>query len=65
MTDNWLCWLYQYGIGGAVFFTTLGLAATTGALRLGNRTDRWLLGVLVIGYFGFMAVHGIWIAATQ
>ena len=65
MTETWLCWLYQYGIGGVVFFGTLGLAISTGALRWTQRRDRRLLVVLVAGFFAFLAIHGIWIVATQ
>ena len=64
MAENWICWLYQYGVGGLVFFGTLTLATWTQALRPANRADRWLLALLVSGFFAFAAIHGFWIAAV-
>jgi hypothetical protein len=42
MTEKWIPWLYQYGVGGFFFVATLWLAARADALRLNNNRDRWL-----------------------
>ena len=34
MSDAWLPWLYQYGVGGIVFFVTIALVLRAGALPL-------------------------------
>lgn len=62
MPEKWLPWLYQYGVGGLVFFLSLWAAIRGGALKPKSETDRKLLIVLVAGYFAFLAVHGLWIA---
>lgn len=61
MSDIWIPWIYQYAVGGAIFFGSLFLAWRSGALRLGDRNDRRLCTVLVGGYFLLMAFHGAWI----
>ncbi len=65
MTGNWLCWLYQYGLGGLLFLGILGSAVQTRALRLDSPSDRRLLIILLIGFFAFLTIHGLWIAAVQ
>ncbi|MGH7771149.1 MAG: hypothetical protein ACREQA_02800 [Candidatus Binatia bacterium] len=65
MAERWIPWLYQYGVGGLIFFATLWLVIRTGALQPRNRTDRWLLTLLLAGFFVFLAVHGLWIAAIH
>jgi hypothetical protein len=63
MTEPWLPWLYQYGVGGAVFFGTIALVLSSGALPLTVRANRLILGALVLGYFALATIHGLWIAA--
>jgi uncharacterized membrane protein len=65
MTNVWICWIYQYGVGGLVFFGTLVLALRAGALRLEQAIDRRLLTLLVAGYFLMAALHGVWIVAVE
>lgn len=64
MTSPWICWLYQYAVGGVFFFGALGLAVYSGAARLKDTPDRRLLGVLLGGYFALAALHACWIAAV-
>jgi hypothetical protein len=59
----WLPWLYQYGVGGAIFFATIVLVIRSGALPLSIRANRRILAALVLGYFALMAIHGLWIAS--
>lgn len=61
MTENWLCWIYQYGVGGLLFAGALALAWSRRVLRPADPADRKLLATLVAGYFAFAVVHGLWI----
>ena len=65
MADKWIPWLYQYGVGGLIFFATITLAIRSRALRLADRADRRLLAVLLAGFFMFLAIHGLWIAVVR
>jgi cytochrome bd-type quinol oxidase subunit 1 len=64
MTSPWLCWLYQYAVGGVLFFGALILALRASALRLDEARNRRLLAVLLGGYFVLAAIHAGWIAAV-
>jgi hypothetical protein len=64
MTGPWICWLYQYAIGGVVFFGALGLAVWTGAAQLEVARNRRLVALLFVGYFALAAIHAGWIAAV-
>jgi len=64
MTSPWVCWLYQYAVGGALFFGALILALRSGALRLDQTRNRWLLAALLGGYLVLALVHAGWIAAV-
>ena len=64
MSDAWLPWLYQYGVGGIVFFVTIALVLRAGALPLSVPANRRILAALVVGYFALAAIHGLWIAAV-
>lgn len=63
MPEKWIPFLYQYGVGGLLFFVTLWAAKRSGALKLDNYADLRLLAMLVGGFFAFLAIHGLWIAA--
>lgn len=65
MTGPWLCWLYQYAVGGVLFFGVLGLAIWAGAAPLNGARNRRLLLILLGGYFALAALHASWIAAVQ
>lgn len=64
MAAKWVPWLYQYSVGGLLFFATLWAAMRCGALRREDFSDRWLLRILVAGFFAFLVVHGFWIVAV-
>ncbi len=59
--DAWLPWMYQYGVGGLLTGATLILSLKTGALDLDRKGDKRLMRFLLLGYFGFCALHAIWI----
>ena len=61
MDENWICWLYQYGIGGAVFFSTIFIAKKTGAFPKGELERKNLSKTLILGYVFFLSVHAAWI----
>lgn len=64
MPGPWICWLYQYAVGGALFFGALGLAVRSGAASLSLPRDRRLIAVLLVGYFALALIHAGWIAAV-
>ena len=64
MTSPWICWLYQYAVGGVLFFGALGLAVHSGAARLEEPRNRRLVVALLGGYFALAALHASWIAAV-
>lgn len=64
MNEQWLCYVYQYGVGGVFFFGSIVLAVKSGAHVLTDRINRSVVAGLVIGYFAFMLIHGLWIASS-
>ncbi|MCU0960425.1 MAG: hypothetical protein MUF48_09995 [Pirellulaceae bacterium] len=64
MISPWICWLYQYAVGGALFFGALGLAVFSDAVRLEKPRDRWLVVTLLAGYVALAVLHASWIAAV-
>jgi len=64
MTSPWICWLYQYAVGGVLFFGALGLAVYSGAAQLEEARNRRLVAALLAGYFALAALHASWIAAV-
>lgn len=60
METNWLQIAYQYGLGGIFFTVTLYLVFKQGGARLDNPEDRWMLKILIAGYFGYLTMHTLW-----
>ncbi len=60
MPDNWLQIGYQYILGGLFFAITLYLAFKEKGSSLENPEDRWMLRILIGGYFGYLAMHVAW-----
>jgi len=60
MVTNWLQIAYQYGVGGLFFAATLWLVFRQGGASLKSRQDRWLLRVLLAGYFGYLIANIAW-----
>ena len=55
-----LALLYQYGIGGSLFFASLFLAFQTGALQWDNLKNRILVVSMTLGLLLFAATHAAW-----
>ena len=65
MDGPWLAWLYQYGIGSAVFFSSLFVAFRSGAVGWHSSKNRILVVSLVFGLLLFAAIHAVWIFMLQ
>ena len=61
MSEPWLAWLYQYGIGGGIFALSLILLFRTGAVRRHHLKSRIVVLTMVAGLTIFAAIHAIWI----
>ncbi|MAV15274.1 MAG: hypothetical protein CMG08_00465 [Candidatus Marinimicrobia bacterium] len=59
--QTWLPFLYLYGVGGIAFFLGLGLIIRTKALRSSFYEHKIWLGILLYGFFFYMAIHAIFI----
>ncbi len=57
---NWWQILYQYGLGGVFFVVTLVLCFAERGSSLDHPEDRWMLRLLIGGYFGYLAFHVLW-----
>lgn len=55
MDDALLTYLYQFGLGGAIYFASVWLLARAGALGRDARARRRWIGVLLLA-FGLYAV---------
>ena len=55
-----LAFLYQYGIGGTLFFASRFLAFQTGAIRWDNLKNRILVVSMTLGLLLFAASHAAW-----
>lgn len=61
MSDPWLAWLYQYGIGGGLFALSLVVLFRVGAVRWRNLKNRIVVAMMVTGLLLFAAIHATWI----
>lgn len=60
MTESpWFPYLYQYCIGGTVFFSAIFIALRKRALQLSFKRDRNLLLQLVAGFILYAALHAL------
>ncbi len=55
---TWLPYLYQYAVGGIIFFLGFWLIWKSGAANRQRRSDRFWLYALLFGFVWFMALHG-------
>ena len=65
LSDNWFAWFYQYLFGGLFFFGSLWVTLRAGTVYKGLRADRWIIWVLVIGFFLFAGIHLVWIFSVE
>lgn len=61
----WLPFIYDYGVGGLLFATTIYLGIRVGAIDLTRPVDRRTLVLTVVGFLLFASVHAIWIAIAS
>lgn len=61
MSDPWLAWLYQYGIGGGLFALSLMVLFRAGAVRWHNLKNRIVVFMMITGLVLFAAFHAAWI----
>ncbi len=57
----WMPLIYQYTVGGIVFFGAIILALRVKAISLSNKGDRATVGLLVLGFILFFSFHLIMI----
>jgi len=60
MATNWVQIAYQYGLGGLFFAVSLYLCFKAEGSTLSHPEDRWMLKVLLGGYFGYLLMHTLW-----
>lgn len=65
MDGPWLAWLYQYGIGGALFSFSLFVVFRSGAVRWHSSKNRILVISMILGLLLFAAIHAVWIFVLQ
>jgi hypothetical protein len=56
--------VYQYAVGGIVFFGTIILAAKVRAISLSNKSDRSTVVLLISGFILFFLFHLIMILVS-
>ena len=62
---NWAQLSYQYIVGGIFFFVTVYLCFRPGGNTLKNPSDRRSFIYLMIGFFGYLAFHTVWIILAR
>ena len=58
--ENWLSFLYLYGVGGLLFSIPILLSIKKKSLSLKKTKDRRLLGMLIFGYVFYFVLQGGW-----
>ncbi|NLH16328.1 MAG: hypothetical protein GX455_07105 [Phycisphaerae bacterium] len=62
---NWLQVIYQYTMGGIFFVVTLSLCLYFRAADLKNRSDKKAVIYLILGFFGYLIFHVVWIVLAS
>ena len=57
--DNWLPFIYLYGVGGILFFTGLILIKRSKSINLQLKRHRFWYRTLIFGFLYFMFMHFI------
>ena len=57
----WTSYLYKYGFGAIFFFIGVFLTLKSGACNLKRGQDRFWFRFLILGFFWYLAMHGLWI----
>ena len=62
--NNWLPFIYLYGVGGMLFLFGLVFLRKTGAIDIKKKRHRFWFRTLIFGYFYFFFMHFIWTIAA-
>ena len=62
--EYWWPYLYQYGVGLAIFVIGLILIIKYKACVLSRSQDRFWFGVLIFGFIWYAGMHLIWYMAA-
>jgi len=60
----WTSYFYKYGFGAIFFFIGVFLTLKSGACDLKRGHDRFWFRFLIIGFFWYLGMHGLWILAS-
>ena len=60
LSQHWQSIIYQYSVGGFIFFFIIFWAIKTKALKMSSAEDRGTLTVLIVGFIFFLSVHSLW-----
>jgi len=60
MDSPWIPMIYQYGIGGAVFFAGIIIALRKKMLTAAHHSDRGMLIQLIAGFLFYFLLHFLW-----
>ncbi|BBM84913.1 hypothetical protein UABAM_03274 [Candidatus Uabimicrobium amorphum] len=60
LPEYWQTLVYQYTVGGCIFFFMIFWALKTKALKMSSKQDRNTLKTLIFGFVFFLGVHSIW-----
>jgi len=62
--NNWLPFIYLYGVGGVFFFIGLYVIVKSGSLNLQKTHHKKWLKILISGFFFFFFIHAFLIVAA-
>lgn len=62
--EYWWPYVYQYGVGGAIFLIGLWLILGYKSCVLSRRQDRFWFGVLMFGFLWYAGIHLLWYLAA-
>lgn len=60
----WTSYFYKYGFGAIFFFVGVFIVLKGGACNLKRGHDRFWFRFLILGFFWYLAMHGLWIVAS-
>ena len=58
--ENWISFIYLYGVGGVLFFSVISWSIYKGALNPKKSSDRKLLIAIVSAYVLYFLFQGTW-----
>jgi hypothetical protein len=63
--EYWWPYLYQYGVGLAIFLTGLWIILRYKSCVLSRQSDRFWFGVLIFGFIWYAGIHFLWYMAAM